>query len=608
MILGAGGEVNPIAVAMLAVLAAAGVTALLLGRLRIAVIPGYLIAGALVGLLPSAFIGEADTIDDVAALATVVLMFGIGMHLDLQQFRKGAWRLLGVGVISTVATATAFTLIAASLGTGWRSATAIGMALSMSSTAVVLRILQQRRELNREHGRTAFTTLLIQDMLVIGMLAVLPAIAPSSGAEAEPASALSMVWGVLRTLIIVGLMLGIGRLVLPRLMLLAVRNSTGEVGLVLAAACALGAAGVAVWAELSPELGAFIAGFLLSNTPVRFQLSGQLTPIRDLFMAVFFTTVGLKLDLGAVVELWWLLLAVVPLTLAVKWGLISVSAWAFGAASTVSVRTGAALAQAGEFSLVVAGVAVTTGLLDDRENGVLVAVVVGTLIATPWVIRLGDRVGVAVRRVPPAPWTRVPASAMRGGGAAGTPAAAPAAEPGEEDADAAANGDEPDASDPETTEGDADDNSVAVCVRGPVIVAGYGPIGRHVATAFERRGAPVTIIEMNPTTVRTQATLGRSIVFGDVRNSEVLERAGVFDAEAVVLTIPDEDAMLSACKQIRQMRRDIYIAARANVLSKGLLARKLGADHVTVEEIATAESMADAVVQELDARDEAERD
>ena len=145
-------------------------------------------------------------------------------------------------------------------------------------------------------------------------------------------------------------------------------------------------------------------------------------------------------------------------------------------------------------------------------------------------------------------------------------------------------------------------------VRCPVIIAGYGPVGRACADRLTGQGVRVTIVELNPKTVRTQRGMGRSIVYGDVTNPEVLDSAGIQDADAVLLTIPDEDAMLRACRAIRTANPRVFIAVRAGVLSKGLLARELGADHVTVEELATANVMAGQVLDKLRARAGARRD
>jgi len=137
---------------------------------------------------------------------------------------------------------------------------------------------------------------------------------------------------------------------------------------------------------------------------------------------------------------------------------------------------------------------------------------------------------------------------------------------------------------------------------GPVIIAGFGPVGRNLAERFAAIGVPITLIELNSTTVRKQSTLGRTIVYGDVTNPEVLESAGIAEAEAVIITIPDEDAMLRACSTVRRLAPKVFLAARTNYLSTGLKAKAAGADHVTVEEIATAEAMAKEILERLRAR------
>jgi Kef-type K+ transport system membrane component KefB len=585
----AAGEASGLAVDLLKVLACAGAVAIVLGRLKLAAIPGYLIAGAVIGPHAIGLISGGDQVAGIADLAVVLLMFGIGLHLDVAGMRRGAVSLIAIGTVSTIASSVLLTPVGMAFGLGWEEALAIGMALSMSSTAVVLRVIQQRRELHRAYGRLSFGILLIQDLLVIGMLAFLPTLAglaeagaaAASGGVVEGAAAgddggvLPVIGSTMLRISALALMLVVGKLALPRLMLEAAKRSSGEVMLVVAAAVALGSAVLAGALGLSPALGSFIAGFLLASTPFRFQVSGQMTPLRDLFMAVFFTAVGLQLDVAAVAPLWWVVAIGFVAMVVIKVASIALPAWAFGASAGPAGQSAVSLSQAGEFSLVVLGAGTAIGLISADSMSVSIAVVVLSLIVTPALMTLGRTAEAKLAGVHTAPWLRKLAFAdTPKGGVKG----------GKDSSDAPSATDGPD---------------MARC---PAIIAGYGPVGRACADRLVAEGVPVTIIEMNPRTVKLQRQMGRSIVYGDVTNAEVLESAGVVDADAVVLTIPDEDAMLRACRAIRAVNPRAFIAARAGVLSKGLQARELGADHVTVEEIATADAMAKQVLDQLNRR------
>lgn len=602
----AAADLPPVVRDLLIVLACAGLVAALLGRLRMSAIPGYLIAGAAIGPSVLGLVGDAADVEALGELAVVLLMFGIGLHLDTGSMKRGALPTLAVGVASVLATVAAATPIIRLFGISWAGSVAVAMGLAMSSTAVVIRDMQTRREMTRAHGRLAVGVLIVQDLLVIAVLALLPTLAPQGGAGAgavdaaaaagagEAAGDIAMglgpsVWGQTLRVLVVMLLLGLGRLLLPRAMLWLSRNTPPEVVLVGVAAVALGAAVGAGKLGFSGALGSFLAGFLLARTPLKYQLSGQLVPLRDLFLSVFFTTVGMRLDVGLALQSWYAVLAGLVLLLGVKTAAVAAAAWAFGAVPAVAVRTGLYLAQAGEFSLVVLASAVSLGLLSAGQGSVVIGVVVASLLVTPVLMFLGGRAAEALGQRHAAPWIEramfadPPASGASGAGAAGGATGAPSSQAG---GHAAAHG-----------ESAARDDATP-----RVVVAGYGPVGRAVADRLEEEGIPFTIIEMNTATVKRQHQLGRSIVFGDVANPEVLESAGVPHAAGVILTVPDEEAVLRACRVIRAMSPRVYIAARAQALSRGLMARELGADHVTIEEVATAEAMARDAIAKLRVR------
>jgi CPA2 family monovalent cation:H+ antiporter-2 len=296
-----------------------------------------------------------------------------------------------------------------------------------------------------------------------------------------------------------------------------------------------------------------------------------------LFLAIFFTAIGLDLSIQTLISGWWIVILGVLATVAFKGLITGVTAWAAGASGAVAVFLALALAQGGEFSLVLLAQARTAGILSANQTALAIACIVVTLIITPNLMQLARRLMPAARRLPPAWWIRK--SMLRD--ATAHPQIEP--EPGAP-ADNAAEG----------TGGPA--------LGSLAIIAGFGPVGRAVADTLEKRGVIVTVIELNPRTVEKQHAMGRSIVYGDAGNPEVLHKAGLDRAEAIVLTMPDEEAVLRACRVIRQNKPEIFIAARLNVLSKALQAMQQGADHTVVEELATAEAMAKQVILKLEQR------
>ncbi len=546
---------------LVVVLAAAGIIALLFNRLRISTIPGYLIGGAIIGPHALRIIQSDDAVRGISQLSTILLMFIIGLELDMSRVKKGIFSIIGGTILATGLMIALGWAISAAFVQSAPQSLAIAMAMAITATAAPLRTREQRRELHTTYGRLAFGILLFQDLLAVGLLTALPALAlwhgvgPTEGLD--PQTLLykgAVTLGGLLVLIVAG------KFGLPRLLAEASRVG-GEVLIVVSAAVALASAVFSAWLGFSPELGAFLAGFLLASTPFRFQLSGQLIPMRDLFLAVFFTAVGLSLPVRDAVQGWWIVgLGLIGLT-TVKIVGITFASWALGASLRIGLLAATAIAPAGEFTLVMLSQALDTRLLTSQQVGYCVAIVVMSILVAPMVAKAGRQMAPRVERVRNAPWVRT--STLR------------------ED-------------EPTGASGAADGKPVF-----RAIIAGFGPVGRAVADALQGERVDITVIELNPNTVQRQVLLGRRVVYGDASNPEVLLRAGMGVADAVILTMPDEEAMLRACRTVRAIRKDVFIAARANALSKGLMAMQLGADHAVVEEMATAEAMGKEVLMKV---------
>jgi Kef-type K+ transport system membrane component KefB len=544
---------------LLAILAVAALVNLGLRRLKLATIPGYLITGAIIGPSALGLVRDPDSVQAISRIAVIFLMFGVGLSLDLGAVRGGMFPILMMGIASTVLAALVGWPIAAAFGFDAPAALGIATAMTMSSTAVTLRILMERKEVRLPHARVCIGLSVTQDIGSLPVLAAIPLLAAwAQGRSPEAAAPDLKVLAAQAAAALMGvtLLVLVARFVLPRLLREAA-EAVPEVMLVLAAAIALGAAALTSWIGLSPELGAFVSGFMLSSTVFRYQIVGQLAPTRDLFMAVFFTAVGLGVSVGAVLSAWWVIALGVLLLVILKWGVISLSAWAFGATAAVSIVVGAILAQAGEFTLVLLAAGRRAGLYTTDQHSALVGTVVASLIVVPALYEVALRLRVRVARIRTAPWIGRSflerPSEPDGPGASRRPG-----EPG--------------------------------AFRG--IVAGFGPVGRTVADALEKNGVALTVIELNPRTVERQHLIGRRVVYGDASNLEVLEAAGLGSADVLVMAVPDEEATLRACHVARAQRPDLFIIARMPVLSKAIQAMEAGADHTVVDEIATAEALA----------------
>ncbi len=554
-----------------AVLVTAAAVAIVMQRMRLAVIPGFLIAGAILGPHTLRLVQDSQNLDAINRLAIILLMFGIGLQLHLAVLRHNWVRLVVAGVASCAVSVIVGWPIAKMFGLSNPAAIAVAMALSLSSTAVVLRIIAERRELHHTTGRLALAILVVQDLLVLIMLAALPALArwagtggeiPIEGADEALAGGgwleflgeTSIRIGGITVLII------IGRLLLPRILHESARGRATDVLMLVSVAAAIGAAMATALLGFSLELGAFLAGFLLSATQFRHHLIGQVGPLRDLFIAVLFTVVGMKLDPEALLESWWIILLGGGVMSIAKAVIIGGTAWSLGAPAAVAAAVGLSLAQAGEFSLVLLDNAGSdaVGLLNEEVVANTIAIVVVSLILTPGFVALGRVAGPAVRWIPPAPWFR---RSMLG-------------EIAKRQARAGESG------------------------QRHVVVAGYGPVGRTIARMLEGQGVHTTVIELNPATVRDEAKRGRAMIYGDASNEEVLRSAGIEHAQAFVLTIPDEEAALRACAVAKKIAPQVYIVLRTTTAGRASMAEAVGAEHVVADEDASAEIMQRIVMEQ----------
>ena len=570
MILGqaaAGDPGGSIIFDLFAVLATAALVAVFMQRMRLAVIPAYLLAGAVVGPHALGFVGSSESLEAISKLAIILLLFGIGLQLHLTVLKHSLLRMVGVGLGSCFLSVGLGWPVAGLFGLPAPAALVVAMALSLSSTAVVLRIIAQRRELHQTSGRLALSILVVQDMVVMAMLAALPALARWSGTGGEmiivkdlTAESISgwprfLLDAAIR-LIGLGGVIVLGRLLLPRLLHEAARRGSTEVLMIVSVAIAIAAAVTTQAIGFSLELGAFLAGFVLSGTPFRHHITGQIGPLRDLFAAVFFTTLGMKIDPASLAQWWWVVLLGSAVMIALKAGVIATTVWSFGALGAVAVTVGLTLAQAGEFSLILLDSASAERILSESAAANAIAIVVLSLIVTPALLALGRRLGPLAAGIKPAPWL---SSSTLG----------PPARPG----------------------------------RGPdtparhVVIGGYGPIGRLVAEGLHAAGIHYTIVEVNPGTVQQQSHRGESIVYGDVSNTEVLRSAGLEHADALVITIPDEEAVLRTCAVARRLAPNLIITARTRTAGRASAAAAHGADHVISDEIAAADAMQKTVLQ-----------
>jgi len=471
----------------LVLLAAAVLSVPIARRLGLSAIVAYLIAGIVIGPHGLAAFGTPESIIPVSELGVVMLLFLIGLELELGRLVALRRAIFGLGAAQLALTALAIGALAYLVGlVDWRGAVVAGVALAMSATAIALEILEERGQLQQDYGQRAFAILLFQDMAVVPLLAVLPLLAQAG--ESNHAD----VWDGLRAVaLIVGAILLIvvaGRYLLNPFFRLLAQTGSREVMTAAALLVVLGAALVMQKAGMSMALGAFLAGVLLAESNYRHELEADIEPFRGLLLALFFMGIGMSIDLAIVRANLWLILAAAAVITVLKAAIV----WLLFNATCVrradALRAGSVLTAAGEFAFVLIPLGGSLGVLDARQASILTAIAAITMLLGPLVATFTEPL---LRRLNP-PDTREP-----------------------------------------------DDFSEA---RGSVLVIGFGRFGQIVSQCLLAEDIDVTTIDNDPEMIQDAAGFGFKVYYGDGTRLDVLRAAGAGEARLVAVCIDNRQA------------------------------------------------------------------
>ncbi|MFH1034279.1 MAG: cation:proton antiporter [Pseudomonadota bacterium] len=505
-------------------------------RLGVPSILGFLLTGILAGPHGLGLIANVHEVEVLAEIGVVLLLFTIGLEFSFGALARLRHPLLLGGSLQVLLTMAGAGVAALLLGQAWGPGLFVGCVLALSSTAIVLKLLQERAAMDTPHGRVVLAVLLYQDVIVVAMLLVTPLLGgQGAGPEVDKLALLGK--GVM-ALVVLALA---GKWAVPWLLHQMAGTRSRELFMVSIVVLCLAVSWLTSWAGLSLALGAFLAGLIISESPYSHQAVGHILPLRDLFTSLFFVSIGMLLNLSFLLDN---PLAVGLVTL----GVILLKTLTGGLAALglrlsvrVALPTGLILAQVGEFAFVLARAGLERGLLDDWTYQLLLVVSVLTMAITPALVALGFRL--AKRPLPEAP----PAAPTPGEASAG-----------------------------------------AEGLSGHVIVVGYGLGGRNVASAARLAGIPYVVLEMNPFTVRQEQAQGQPLVYGDAVNPAVLEQAGLERARAMVVTIPDPVATRHIVGLAKQLHPGLHVIARTRFLEELRALKDLGADEVVSEEYESA--------------------
>ena len=517
-------------------------------KLRLPTIVGFLLAGVIIGPNGLQLITSLSQVETLAEIGVVLLLFSIGLEFSFETIVSVQRRVIWAGLLQVGLTILLVLALTRFFGLSIEIGIFYGFLLSLSSTAIVLRIYNDRREINSIQGRLASGVLLFQDLCIVPMMLLLPVLGQSG-----KGSLVSIVWAVAKALFALVLIVWAARRFLPRLLHQVALLRNREIFILFVVLICLGTAWLASESGLSLALGALIAGLVISESELSHQIIADVLPLRDCFSGIFFISIGMLLNLDLLTRDFLTPLMNLLLIVGIKSLLIFAVFWWLYGSIRLAVLLGLSLAQVGEFSFILAKAGINYKLLTPANEQLFLAGSILSMIATPFLIQSVHGLAVGLE-------------AMLGASPESTSAGETAAS-----------------------------ENVA---QGHVVVVGYGLNGQNLARVLKEVGIPYRVLEMDPDLVRCAKAAGEPIFFGDGTRPEILQQAGIRQARVVVIAISDPAATARVVSQARRLRPDVYIIVRTRYVAEIDHLYRLGANQVIPEEFETSVEIFARVLEE----------
>ncbi|MBA3478724.1 MAG: cation:proton antiporter [Lautropia sp.] len=514
-----------------------------LRRLGLPTLVGYLAVGVLLGPYAGNLAGDSDVVRTLAEFGVVFLMFTLGLEFSVPKVSALRAYVFGLGPAQVCGTIVLVMLAALVLpdawvqsfvpgGIDWRAALVIGGAVAMSSTALVSKMLTENRELETEHGRRIFGILLFQDLALIPLLIITPALSDGGDQWRQ-----DLGWAVAKAVVLLFVLLRFGPPFMRGWFLRVARMRSHEVFTLNVLLATLLFAWLTGKAGLSMELGAFVAGMLISETEYRYQVEEDIKPFRDLLLGLFFITIGMKLNVAVVLAAWPVVLTLLILPVLLKFALVAGLVLLTRGGAATAVKTGIWLAQAGEFAFVLLALAMQGGLLNEAAMQPMLAAMLLSILASPFLIRQAARIAL---RVSGQEWLQRSLQLQQIA-------------------------------------------TRSISREKHVILCGYGRSGQSLAHVLESEGIAYVALDLDPDRVRQANKAGEPVVFGDASRRETLIAAGVHRASSLVVTYADTPATLHLLSVTRQLAPTLPVLVRTTSDGDLETLRSAGATEVVPE-------------------------
>jgi CPA2 family monovalent cation:H+ antiporter-2 len=508
-------------------------------RLRVPTVVGFLLTGMFVGPYGFGLVKAVHEVEIFAEIGIVLLLFTIGIEFSFERLLQIRKSVLMGGSMQVFLTLLVTFLIARQLDQPIGESIFIGFLISLSSTAIVLKLLQERAEVDSPHGRTTLGILIFQDIIIVPMILVTPLLAGATGNLGESVFVL-----IAKGIGIIGLVFAGAKWIIPQVLHQIARTRSQELFILSIVVICLAVAWITSSAGLSLALGAFLAGLIISESEYSHQALGNILPFRDVFTSFFFVSIGMLLDIGFLFRQPETILLITLGILVLKSIIASFVTILLGFPLRTSILVGLALSQVGEFSFILSRTGIEHGLLAGNIYQMFLAFSVLSMAATPFIITLAPRAADIILRLP------LPKKLISG--------FYPVSE---------------------------------IKVKGKkdhLIIIGFGVNGRNVARAARLSGIPYAVIEMNPETVMSEQAQGEPIYYGDSTQEVVLQHANIKDARIIVVAINDPTATRRITQIIRRLNPKVHLLVRTRYLQEMKPLYELGANEVIPEEFETS--------------------
>ncbi len=517
-------------------------------RFKIPTIAGFILAGMLVGPKGLGLVDDMHQVQVLAEIGVTLLLFGIGLEFPLDRLRR-LWRpvLIGGFIQVGLSIGIAF-LIARSFDLSWETSLLTGFIVAVSSTAIVLKGLDQRGEVDAPHGRFTVGILIFQDLCVVPMIMIIPLLGDSGEVST------SMISTLAQSVAIIGLVLVAARLVVPKLLDMVARTRQRQLFIMTVLLVCIGTAWISANAGLSLALGAFLAGLLVGGSGYRHQAMADIFSFRELFISIFFVSVGMLLDLTAIIPNIGTIIILLMGIMIGKFIIVFIAGVSLRMPVRVSAMAGTALAQIGEFSFVMLGLATAYQLIEPTYANNLMAAAVFSMLLTPFALSLAPALAAGVGKF------RVFDRLL----------------------------------DVTTAEEASEQSSV---MKNHIIIGGYGLAGHDLSKALKDCNIPYVIVDINPENVRLGLKRGEPIFYGDITSPEVLGYLGASRAKTFVVVVNDQTAIERAVKAARSANPDLHILVRTRYLLDVPRLTEAGAKDVIVSEVASAAEVVSTILK-----------